>query len=428
MQYDLVPYTVAMPRTRRIAPLWLMGLSNATFGLVSGFIVLPLPQMLAAQGVSTAQISVVSGACLLPGFWVFLLGPVLDMRFSRRWYAAFFAVLAGAGLAAAVSFRAHLRVLEIVLMLAYAAAALSSNALGGWLAGIVPEGDDKGHEAASKLSAWTQVGLFLGNGGMAVLAGEGLAAQAQGRLPLGVLAGLLGLLVMMPAVVFFWMPLPEELVGEGKAARERIGDLFRDLRRLLRRRAVLLSLLLFVLPTGSFAMTNLLGSEAQTFHASDAFVSRMGGVVLSGVGAASCLLVPVLTRWMRALRLYLLIGSVGSVFTLAMLLLPRTPMTFALAFLGENIMQAMSFTTAVAICFETIGRENPLAATQFGLLTSATVLPIVYMGVLDGRVSSAHGLSGMYAMDGGLSLIACAAMAVVLSRWRLSETGQVEAR
>jgi PAT family beta-lactamase induction signal transducer AmpG len=402
-----------------------MGLTNATFGLVSGFIVLPLPQMLAAQGVSTAEISVVSGACLLPGFWVFLLGPVLDMRFSRRWYAAFFAVLAGSGLAAAVSFRAHLRVLEVVLMLAYAAAVLSSNALGGWLAGIVPDGEGGtgkagGQKAASSLSAWTQVGLFLGNGGMAVLAGEGLAAQARGRLPLSLLAVLLGLLVMMPAVVFFWMPLPEELAPDHKAARERLGDLFRDLGRLLRQRSVLLSLALFVLPTGSFAMTNLLGSQTAAFHASDEFVSRMGGVVLSGVGAASCLLVPVLTRWVRALLLYLMIGSVGSVFTLAMLLLPRTPMTFALAFLGENIMQAMSFTTAVAICFEVIGRDNPLAATQFGLLTSATVLPIVYMGVLDGRVSEAHGLTGMYALDGGLSLVACAAMALALYRWRLT--------
>ena len=32
-----------MQRTRRRAPLWLMGLSNATYGLVGGFIVLPLP-------------------------------------------------------------------------------------------------------------------------------------------------------------------------------------------------------------------------------------------------------------------------------------------------------------------------------------------------------------------------------------------------
>jgi len=177
-----------------------------------------------------------------------------------------------------------------------------------------------------------------------------------------------------------------------------------------------LTLLLFVAPTGSFALTNLLGGEVREFHATDAFVSRMGGAVLSVAGAASCLLLPVLARWVRALPLYLLIGTAGSVFTLLLLLLPRSPSMFAVAFLGENMVQALSFTAAVAICFHTIGRENPLAATQFSLLTSATVLPIVYMGVLDGRVSALHGVSGMYAVDGALSLLACGVMALVM--WR----------
>lgn len=59
-------------------------ISNVTFGLVSGFIVLPLPQMLAAQGVSEARIAAVSAACLSPGFWVVLLGRLLDVRFSLR--------------------------------------------------------------------------------------------------------------------------------------------------------------------------------------------------------------------------------------------------------------------------------------------------------------------------------------------------------
>jgi len=393
-----------MQRTRRRAPLWLMGLSNATYGLVGGFIVLPLPQLLAHEGVPEWKIAAVSAACLFPGFWVFLLGPLLDVRFSRRWYATAFAALAGVGLTAALLERAHLPVLEALLMLSYAAGVLSSNALGGWLATIVRAEDE------ARLSAWTQVGTFVGNGTMVVLAGEMLRA-----LPLGVAAPLLGAVVVVPVMVFPWMPAD---VGDRLSVRvrERFGDLFRDVGRLLRRREVLLTLLLFVAPTGSFALTNLLGGEVREFHATDAFVSRMGGAVLSVAGAASCLLLPVLARWVRALPLYLLIGTAGSVFTLLLLLLPRSPSMFAVAFLGENMVQALSFTAAVAICFHTIGRENPLAATQFSLLTSATVLPIVYMGVLDGRVSALHGVSGMYAVDGALSLLACGVMALVM--WR----------
>lgn len=403
-----------------------MGLSNATFGLAGGFIVLPLPQMLAAEGVPEIKIAAISAACLSPGFWVFLLGPVLDIRFSRRWYAAVFAILSGLGLMTAVLLRGHLVLLETMLMFAYAAAVMSSNALGGWLAGVVPEiaakeGGSAEHEGA-KLSAWTQVGLFLGNGLMAGLATEGLH-----KLPLLVIAPLLGGLVMLPAAIFPWIPLARAATfkAEGRVhhqLRDGFIKLFQELRALLKRREVLLALLLFVAPTGSFALSNQLGGVARDFNASEEFVSRMGGIVLAVAGAAACLLLPFLARRIKPLPLYLFIGIAGSVFTLVLLLLPHTPLTFAIAFLGENSVQALSFTAAVAICFVTIGSDNPLAATQFSLLTSATVLPILYMGVLDGRVYAGHGLAGMYLIDGALSLVACVAMAAVM--WLAAKRAQ----
>jgi len=405
--------------TRHRAPVWLMGLGNAPIGLVGGFIVLTLPQLLAAEGIPEWKIATVSAACFSPGFWVLLVCPILDVRFSRRWYATFFAALAGVCLTFAVLMRSHLLILEAAVMIAYAASVLSSNALGGWLAGVVPEaaaedGDTPNHEGAT-LSAWTQVGLFLGNGLMAALAAEGIR-----RLPLALIAVLLGALVVLPAAIFPFIPVP--LSGEGDPAklnaRESFGSLFRDLWALLKRREVLLTLLLFVAPTGSFALTNQLSGIAHDFHATDAFVGRMGGALLTLAGAVGALLLPLLARWFRALPLYLLIGTAGSLFTLALLLLPRSPTTFAIAFLGENIVQALSFTAAVAICFQTIGRDNPLAATQFSLLTSATVLPILYMGIVDGRSYTWRGLTGMYAIDGGLSILACAAMAILM--WRAS--------
>jgi PAT family beta-lactamase induction signal transducer AmpG len=414
------PYTVPMPplHQRRRAPIWLMGLSNTTIGLVGGFIVLPLPQMLAAQGVPMWKISTVSTACLSPGFWVLLVCPVLDVRFSRRWYATFFAALAGLCLTFAVLMRAHLLMLEAAVMIAYAASVMSSNALGGWLAGVVPDvaaqDTTTPNREGATLSAWTQVGLFLGNGLMAAIAAEGIR-----RLPLSLIAILLGILVVLPAAIFPFIPVP--LSGQDEPAklnaRESFSSLFRDLWALLKRREVLLTLLLFVAPTGSFALTNQLSAVAHDFHATDAFVGRMGGAVLTVAGAVGARLLPLLSRWVRALPLYLLIGTAGSLFTLALLLLPRSPTTFAIAFLGENIVQALSFTAAVAICFQTIGRDNPLAATQFSLLTAATVLPILYMGVVDGRTYTGHGLAGMYWIDGGLSLFACAAVGLLL--WRL---------
>ena len=402
-----------------------MGLSNATFGLVGGFIVLPLPQLLAAEGFSEARIAAVGAACLSPGFWVFLLGPILDLRFTRRFYASLFAILAGLGLFIAIAvsqdLHAHLLIFESAVMTSYAAAVLSSNAIGGWFGAILPEmatnnHDDPNHEAA-RLSAWTQVGSFLGGGAMAVLPSELLRL-----LPLHLAAALLGALVILPAAVFPWVPLPRVVRASLtlRDAQESFRALFLELKTLLTRREVLLTMLLFVAPTGAFALTNQLTGVARDFHASEAFVSRIGGTVLSCAGAAVCLLVPVLARWIKPLPLYLLIGTTGSLFTLALLLLPRTPATFAFAFMIENVMQALSFTAAVAISFTTIGGDNPLAATQFSLLTSATVLPILYMGVLDGRtyngLASVHGLNAMYAVDGCVSLASCIAMALLLRK------------
>lgn len=421
-----------MPRSNKHthAPIWLMGLSNATFGLAGGFIVLPLPQMLAAEGVPEIKIAAISAACFSPGFWVFLLGPLLDIRFSRRWYATAFAILSGIGMTVAVLLRGHLLLLEVALMLAYAAAVLSSNALGGWLAGVVPcmaaeDGDSAQHLGAS-LSAWTQVAVFIGNGLMAGFAVEGIH-----RLPLMLIAPLLGALVMLPAAIFPWIPMPAAAASHTQIPlRHQVRDgfikLFRELGALLKRQEVLLALLLFLAPTGSFALSNQLGGVAQDFHATEAFVSHMGGIVLAVAGAAACLLLPILARRIRPLPLYLIIGITGSSFTLLLLMLPHSPFTFAVAFLGENSVQALSFTAAVAICFATIGKDNPLAATQFSLLTSATVLPILYMGVLDGRVYGAHGLVGMYLADGALSLAACLVIAALM--WRLARQHAASSR
>ena len=388
-----------------------MGLSNAPVGFVGGFIVLPLPQILAADGVSPARIAAISGVCLLPGFWVLFLGPLLDLRFTRRYYATGFAALSALLLGCAVLMRHHMLVLEVLVTISYAGAMLSSNALGGWLSSIVPEDDQRGL-FESRLSAWTQVGFFIGNGAMAALAPEALRT-----LPLLLAAALLGAMVFLPAAIFLWMPVPPHEAVNSRRLASSYREFLKVMWTLLKRRDTVLALLLFIAPTGAFALTNFLSGISHDFHTTDAFVSRMGGLVLTIAGAAACLLPPVLARWFRPLPLYLLIGSAGSVFTLLLLLLPRTPETFALAFLGENVFQAMSFTAVVAVCLTVIGRENPLAATQFGLLTAVTVLPIVYMGALDGRVYEAmHGIAGTLLVDGGLSLVSCVVMCVMMKR------------
>jgi PAT family beta-lactamase induction signal transducer AmpG len=69
------------------------------------------------------------------------------------------------------------------------------------------------------------------------------------------------------------------------------------------------------------------------------------------------------------------------------------------------------------IIFRTIGDDNPLAATQFGLLAAATAFPITYMQAIDGQGYRLAGLSGGLSTDAGLSLLACAVLLPLVLYW-----------
>ena len=89
------------------------------------------------------------------------------------------------------------------------------------------------------------------------------------------------------------------------------------------------------------------------------------------------------------------------------------------AALGENVFQAASFSVGNMIVLRTIGHDNPLAATQFGLLNSAGSLPLMYMQYIDGQAYGAMGgVNGAFLADAGVSGAACVTLALVLWFWR----------
>ena len=65
-------------------PVWLMAMSSASFGLYNGFVGLTLPQALAAHHTAETTITTVTAIATTPGFFIFVISPVLDVRHSRR--------------------------------------------------------------------------------------------------------------------------------------------------------------------------------------------------------------------------------------------------------------------------------------------------------------------------------------------------------
>ena len=368
--------------------------------MYGGVLVIAVPQLLSARHVSEATISGLTAATISPGFWSFVASPVLDVRFSRRWYAVVTAILAAALLVVALLDIDNLALVEACLVSGFFFANLYQSALGGWLSSII----DSDQEHA--LSVWVTIANISGGGLMAMLAGEIIRG-----LPPVAAALSLGVIVLLPTLIFPFMPAPGP---DRRLARESFPQFFREIVRLVQQREVLIAIALFLAPAATFSLVNMLAGVGEDFHASSRFVGWVGGAGVVVAGIAGCFIFPLIDRLMPLRFLFLSIGAVGALFTLLLLVMPHTPWTFAAALIGENVFQSIAITCSTAITFAVIGRDNPLAATTYCLLVSAFNVSNTYMLVVDGRAYTAHGVSGSYLTDAGLSLTACAVLSFVL--------------
>jgi PAT family beta-lactamase induction signal transducer AmpG len=231
-----------------------------------------------------------------------------------------------------------------------------------------------------------------------------------------VAALLLAALVLLPTLVFPFMQAPGP---DRRLASESFPQFFGDLVSLVKRREVLIAIVLFAAPAATFSLTNFLGGRGADFHATPGFVGLVGGVGVAAGGIIGCFLFPPLGRLLPLRPLYLAVGFVGALVTLSFILLPRTPGSYAIALIGQNIFQSLAITTSMAIIFETIGRNNPLASTTFCFIGSAYGVPISYMLYVDAFGFARRGISGAFALDaltGICAALLLAAMLLLLAR------------
>lgn len=390
------------PGSRRGPPVWLMGMTNALFGMYGGILVISVPQLLSARHVPEEQIAALTAAAISPGFWTFLVSPVLDVRFSRRWYSVVTAVAAAVLLTLALLNLDRPAWVGWLLVAGFFFANLYQSALGGWLASVIEA------EERNALSVWVTIANISGGGAMAMAAGEIVL-----RMQPAAAAVVLGGIVLVPIVIFPWMQAPGP---DRRLARESFPQFFGEVLSIVRRREVLIAIVLFIAPASTFSLVNILGGLGDDFHASTHFVGLVGGAGVLIGGIVGCLIFPLIDRLLPLRFLYLAIGMVGSTFTLLLILLPHTPATFAVALMGENVFQSLAIVASTAITFATVGRSNPLAATTYCLMVSAFNIANTYMLMVDGWGYGRHGIVGTYATDAAVSLAACLLLVAFLTR------------
>jgi PAT family beta-lactamase induction signal transducer AmpG len=390
-------------------PIWTLGFANLPLGLTGGLALLTLPQWLAARRVPEPVIAHLTTLALVATVATFALGPLFDVWFRRRTYAAACTLVAAAGAGLAVLAGSNFALLGMALVLATGGGSANSIAIGGWFGAMIKK------DGEATLGAWMVVANL---GGFGVLAMIGIGVLRG--LPPPLAAVVLSAPVLLPLLIYSVTPCPPP---DGRLARESFGQFFGDLSVLIRRPIVAQTLMLFAVPAASFALTNTLGGLGRDYHAEEGFVAMVGGAAALGAGVIGSLIVPPLARRTAVRWLYLLVGTFGSLFTLSLIALPHTPALFAVAMIGQNVAQSASLAIVNVIALESLGKENPFAATQFGLLVSASALPITYMQFLDGHAYGVGGLPLMYLVDGGLGLGACLTMTVLMRLWIGRRTG-----
>lgn len=395
---------MADPVDERPQLVWLMGLANAIFGFAYAVVLVTIPQLLAARGVGEPVIASLTSLALIFSLAVFAVAPVLDTMISRRSWSIALALTVSALLFILLLLPNGSSLLAPVLAMTALVTSLYNSAIGGWLGAALPKGSDEA------IGTW----FTIGNG-----FGFGLGAISQywlmSHLPPPLGAAAIAVAALVPLAVVPLIPMPS---GGRKAVRESFGSLVKDVLELVRQPVVLRILLMFVLPCAAFTLTNAFGGIGRDFHASDALIDVANGIGATIIGFIASLAARLLLKWIPAPLAYLGIGVVGAVFTLSLLALARTPATYLMAVIGENAAQSIAQVSQNAIVFRSIREGSPLASSQFGLLSTALVVPYAYMQMLDGYGYKLAGrVDGSFLMDAGLSLAACLLLAIPVTRW-----------
>jgi len=367
-------------------------------------LLITMPQLLSAEHTPAGRIAAITSMALAPGFVSFLLAPLLDWGLSRRAWAIIFTLATGLGSMAAFLFVGNLDLLPWLFFVSNLGAYLVSAACGGWFGELVGRGGQ------DKLGSWLAA-VNIASGGLAAI----VAIPLFRGLPAPVGAIALGGLCILALPVFLVTPCPP---ADARLAHEGFKAFARDVGRIIKRPIVLWTLLLFISPATAFALTNSLSGFAAQFHTPEALAGLLGGTGVSLAGVIGSLIVPRLGVGLRPRVLYIVLGLLGACFSFALIGLPRTPVMFAAALLGENVFQAAAFAVSNLIALNTLGEDNPLAATQFGLLFAASSVPLTYMQMIDGVAFASHGLTGGLFVDAALTALSCLALALALRGFR----------
>jgi PAT family beta-lactamase induction signal transducer AmpG len=380
-------------------------MGTLTFGLVAGFIITALPFILAKAGISVDRIATISATAMSPTFWAFLVTPLIDVGFTRRFYGFGFAIAAAVCLATALWLFSpeRLTLFTGLLLLAELAVVLQANAIGGWTSEFVPD------TARGKVGGWTNA-ANLGGGALGAM----LIMWSATYFTFRTLGVVIALVVLASTLFLLRFPEPAKPV---LGLRQIFGGTFRSVLQTSRRPQVLTGFLLFLAPASCVAAINLFAGLGKDFHASSGRVVWVTGAGAAATSAIGSVIGGYIADRVDRGVLYMIGGALAGVCALAMAGTVHTQTAFTVGVLVYNGVAGVCYAAFTALGLQLVGIRNPTAATQLGLFAAATNAAIVYMTWADGRGYASFGVRGLFLVD-GLASIGAAIPLLLFLRWR----------
>ncbi len=417
---------MAVPRR---FPTWLVGLLYSASGAMNGFVAASLATLLTTHGVSNERESQIAFLILVPSYLSFLLTPLVDCGVSRRVWAMLLAAAGAVCLGTAVllvgpasangGHGTGANLLIAVLFAGYLATQMYSSTIGGMVPNLVKTAQQ------SAASAWLNI-AYLGVTGIS----GSVAVWEIRHLPVHLAA----LLVPLPILI---SASPLLVTARENRVPRRVGETMRQLGRDLldtaRQRSYLFALLVFLVPSATFAMQYLFGGIGRAFGASDELTAWVSGVGLalacivgSAVGG------PLSNRFDRRLLFIApaILAGLGSLLMIAALRLGSGARgmsagtmlaVFVVGVCFYNVMAGINYTATSALVFQIVGRGNPLSATQYSICIAACNAAIASAVAMDGRGSALPGrwtgASGELLVDAVLSIALGTLVLLVVARF-----------
>lgn len=370
-------------------------------GTFNGFAAVSLSQLLPDRGVSLERVSEIVGLILTASYVSFLVTPLVDCGLPRRVWAGLLAMAAAICLGFSVPLlnaAGHNAghgtgsvTLMLVLFFGYLCNQVYTSAIGGMVPNLVAP---KQH---GSVSAWMNISYLALTG-----AGGALSVWEIRHLPLPLATLLVPVPILLGAIPLLFLP---KEARRPRPVGEAMRQLFHDLSATAKKPSYLFALLVFVVPSATFALQNLFGGMGADFHAGPELTNLSVGLLFTiacAIGAA--IGGPLSSRVDRRL-LFIAPAMLAALGNLVMIFGPHTPWMFAAGLFFYNLMAGINYTATSALVFQIVGRDNPLSATQYSVCIAACNLAIAGSVFMDGRGSGHGGANGALAVDATLSLV-----------------------